>query len=139
MYCSKCGKELEDEAMICPQCGCATSNYYKTNTPKGDVNTKDYLKIHEFYQKAKCWRNLGIWATVLMFGIGFIFTIIACIVYRGLKVPVVTTTNVKELAELEEGKRFYKTGRILLCMPILAISICCFIVSISIMASTAGC
>ena len=23
-YCSKCGKELLDEAVICPQCGCAT-------------------------------------------------------------------------------------------------------------------
>ncbi len=27
MYCSKCGKELLDEAVICPNCGCPTQNY----------------------------------------------------------------------------------------------------------------
>lgn len=26
MFCRKCGKEIDDEAMICPFCGCATSN-----------------------------------------------------------------------------------------------------------------
>ncbi len=27
MYCSKCGRELFDEAVICPYCGCPTQNY----------------------------------------------------------------------------------------------------------------
>ncbi len=26
MYCSKCGKEIFDEAVVCPYCGCAVSN-----------------------------------------------------------------------------------------------------------------
>ena len=26
MFCSKCGNEIDDEAMICPKCGCATAN-----------------------------------------------------------------------------------------------------------------
>lgn len=25
-FCSKCGKELFDEAVVCPKCGCATEN-----------------------------------------------------------------------------------------------------------------
>ena len=25
-YCNKCGKEINDEAIICPGCGCAISN-----------------------------------------------------------------------------------------------------------------
>lgn len=25
MYCRKCGKEVDDEAVICPYCGCSTS------------------------------------------------------------------------------------------------------------------
>ncbi|MDR2656364.1 MAG: zinc ribbon domain-containing protein [Oscillospiraceae bacterium] len=29
MYCSKCGKVIDDEAMICPGCGAATANYRK--------------------------------------------------------------------------------------------------------------
>lgn len=29
MYCNKCGKEIDDEALICPHCGCATVNYIR--------------------------------------------------------------------------------------------------------------
>lgn len=27
MYCSKCGKEIDNEAVICPMCGVATQNF----------------------------------------------------------------------------------------------------------------
>lgn len=27
MFCYKCGKEIDDEAIVCPHCGCATKNY----------------------------------------------------------------------------------------------------------------
>ena len=27
MFCTKCGKEIMDEAVICPNCGCPTHNY----------------------------------------------------------------------------------------------------------------
>lgn len=33
MFCSKCGKEIFDEAVVCPNCGCQTSNY-KTQAPQ---------------------------------------------------------------------------------------------------------
>lgn len=29
MYCNKCGKEIDDEALICPHCGCGTVNYVR--------------------------------------------------------------------------------------------------------------
>ena len=32
MYCTKCGSEINDQAVICPNCGCATSNYKQGNT-----------------------------------------------------------------------------------------------------------
>ena len=31
MYCSKCGNVIDDEAVICPKCGCATNNFNKAN------------------------------------------------------------------------------------------------------------
>lgn len=31
MYCSKCGKEIDNEAVICPHCGVPTANYQTTN------------------------------------------------------------------------------------------------------------
>jgi uncharacterized membrane protein YvbJ len=27
MFCSKCGNEIDDSALVCPNCGCPTSNY----------------------------------------------------------------------------------------------------------------
>lgn len=26
MFCSKCGNEIDNEAVVCPKCGCATAN-----------------------------------------------------------------------------------------------------------------
>lgn len=27
MFCYKCGQQIDDEAVVCPHCGCATKNY----------------------------------------------------------------------------------------------------------------
>lgn len=29
MYCSKCAAQIDDDALICPRCGCATVNYVR--------------------------------------------------------------------------------------------------------------
>lgn len=34
MYCKKCGKEINDNAVICPSCGCATENFGKESVNK---------------------------------------------------------------------------------------------------------
>lgn len=39
MYCTKCGAEINDEAVICPNCGCATSNYTPTTNVKEEPNS----------------------------------------------------------------------------------------------------
>lgn len=31
MFCSRCGAQIDDQAMICPRCGCATQNYQPGN------------------------------------------------------------------------------------------------------------
>ena len=35
MFCHKCGKEIDDEAVVCVHCGCATGNFEKD---KKDAN-----------------------------------------------------------------------------------------------------
>ena len=40
MYCSKCGAEINDEAVICPKCGCETG--YKK---KSVDNTNEILRM----------------------------------------------------------------------------------------------
>ena len=34
MYCSKCGKEIDNEAVVCVHCGCPTSNFEKNKKDK---------------------------------------------------------------------------------------------------------
>ncbi len=34
MFCQKCGNKIEDEAIICPHCGCATGNITETDEKK---------------------------------------------------------------------------------------------------------
>lgn len=39
MFCSKCGKEISDDAVICPNCGVPTNNYQgASNQPKSKVD-----------------------------------------------------------------------------------------------------
>ena len=57
MFCSKCGKEIFDEAVICPSCGCVTGNY-----THGNCYSNDYAAISDFSRKANTIKTLGILA-----------------------------------------------------------------------------
>ena len=37
-FCSKCGKEIVDEAVVCPNCGCAVEGSRHPNASSGEVN-----------------------------------------------------------------------------------------------------
>ena len=39
MFCQKCGKEIMDEAVICPHCGCATGGKVKATATDDAPNT----------------------------------------------------------------------------------------------------
>ncbi|MBE7083872.1 MAG: zinc ribbon domain-containing protein [Clostridiales bacterium] len=50
MYCSKCGKEIFDDAIICPGCGCATGNPLPSNKPvNGDASSIGYAILGFFF------------------------------------------------------------------------------------------
>lgn len=38
MYCQKCGSQIDDEAVVCPNCGCATSNMKSQEPPQVVIN-----------------------------------------------------------------------------------------------------
>lgn len=136
MFCSKCGKEILDEALICPNCGCATNNYSQTNKAENcnGIYSTEYPIIKEFAEKAKTIKTLGILATIFMFGIGLIFTIIILIQTKKYKIPEISTNNPNEIAEFEAAKRQYKLGYNLAGFPILAIALCFIIGAIIGMA-----
>ena len=121
-FCTKCGKELFDEAVICPACGCATEQPFKPTV--NSAPTKDIVALREFAEKATTMRNLGIVATVLMFGIGIIFSIIIWVMIPKLKrFSEMKPTNPLELAEFEAAKRKMQLGVNLSTMPILGIAL----------------
>ena len=127
MFCSKCGKEIMDEAIVCPNCGCATNNYAAPKTVQEVTITNsysnDYVAIKKFSEQARTLRNLSIFAAVFMFGIGIIFSIIIWIKAGSIKIPEVQTTNPVELAELETAKRHLKLANSLACLPIIGIGL----------------
>ena len=122
-FCSKCGKEIMDEAVICPNCGCATGNY----APKANDCSDDYIVIKEFLSKANTIKTLGILAAVLCFGIGIIFSIIIWAQTSNIAIPEITTSNPKEIADFELAKRRIDLGKRLAGIPLIAIGLCIFV------------
>ena len=47
MYCTKCGAEIDDNAIACPNCGCATINY-ASNTDAVETEDKNGIAIAGF-------------------------------------------------------------------------------------------
>lgn len=121
MFCSKCGKEIADEAVICPHCGCGTVNYYATNNHTAQTQqapvannsstySQDYIAIEEFSENVRSTYTLGIISLVLMFGIGLIFSIIVWVKAKSISIPNISTTNPNEIAMLESAKRKLKSA-----------------------------
>lgn len=69
MFCEKCGKELFDEAVICPNCGCPTSNYLKNQ------NQQQYGNINLTTAKAWCMTSTIVGIIISTVGaIGFLLS-----------------------------------------------------------------
>ena len=43
-FCSKCGNELFDEAVVCPKCGCATGDVKQGKAKSNSQNQKQVNK-----------------------------------------------------------------------------------------------
>lgn len=127
-YCSSCGKEIMDQAVVCPHCGCATAKF--ASQPSNQFSN-DYPAIRAFAEKAKRVKVLGIIGAVLMFGIGIIFSIIIWVMKSNITPPIVNTTNNQEIAELEKAKRDLDLGFRLSGLPLIALGISILIVGCS--------
>ncbi len=140
MFCPNCGNNIEDNLVNCPVCGNPTgvqvqppvqNQYnqtvyhqpyqYQQNQYAGMPGfAGNYPVISDFVDQAKSLRNLGIAAAVLMFGIGFIFSIIIFVKSRKLKAPELFNPTPDEIAQLEDGKKKLKTAKILAILPLVA-------------------
>ncbi len=48
MFCSKCGKEINDEAVICVHCGCAVDNKNASAVANGDASNMGWAVLGFF-------------------------------------------------------------------------------------------
>ncbi len=63
-FCSKCGKELHDDAVVCPGCGCAVESSHGTY-----ANTSQVYATY-IPKKAKTARIFGILGLLLLYPLG---------------------------------------------------------------------
>lgn len=69
MFCSKCGKEIDDAAVVCPMCGVPTQNFNKNQQPQVVVNNVNT----NMNTNAVCGRAKNKWvALILCFFFGVI-------------------------------------------------------------------
>lgn len=127
-YCQKCGKELFDEAIICPGCGCPATSSQPTNA----IYSNDYPIIREFSEKVKSAYTFSLVGTILCLGIGIIFAIVAWMKLKVISVPQISTTHPNEIAEYESAKRQLRTCLTLALIPAIVL---CFLGIFALCAS----
>src|SRR5690554_1662127 len=90
MYCKNCGNHLADEAIVCPECGVATDNFYKhrgqnqEDKPNGLLNVVAFffplfgILIYAVYENTQPKRAKSIIKSALS---GFIFAVLMTLLY----------------------------------------------------------
>ncbi len=86
--------------------------------------SNNFLAVSNFAEKAKTIKVLGILATVLMFGIGFIFSIVIWIMSASLTEPMADPSNMSEFALLQKAKKDFSLGKKLALAPPIALGVC---------------
>ena len=123
-FCSKCGKELMDETVICPGCGCATGSSPRPMTAQ---YSEFYQAVKQFSDQVKPIYVLSIVSIVLCLGIGIIFAILSMVQSSKIVVPELPLTNPSEQAEFESAKK-----KLALAKKLASITFVVFVVLITI-------
>ena len=85
----------------------------------GGYGQNDKAELFAFAKAAKSMQTSGIIATVLMFGIGYAFSIALWIQRSKVKIPQLMLNDPMDIAMFEKAKKQYNTAFILSFMPIV--------------------
>lgn len=70
MFCSICGKKIQDEAVLCPNCGCPTSNYNEMLSDNNIHIRQAFKRLSEYERiSGVVWLVIGIVQCVSIVGI----------------------------------------------------------------------
>ena len=113
MFCSKCGAEIDDAALVCPKCGCGTANYTSANTasnastisPEAQKNTLNTLG------------TLSIVFSLLIPIVGLVFSIVLLVKLAG------TTTITEEERSSYQKKAYISIGIFVVVQVIWVLSL----------------
>ena len=113
MFCSTCGKEIHDKAMICPNCGCATINFVNyEHSRRTDESTSadaarsansDLSRFLKAVFNAEMFSYLAI-GTCIIFVAGIVFAIISKIMISNQKYVKLETSGENAALIYEQAK-----------------------------------
>lgn len=110
MFCKNCGKEINDGAVVCPNCGVATDNMVKASAPAAAPAQKNTMAL-----------------------VGFILSLLGFNVIA-LILSIIGYQNVKKPEYNGDGKGFAIAGII-----ISAISVAAYVIGIASCVALVGC
>ena len=134
MFCSRCGKQIEDNAIVCPFCGVATPNYHTQVVSNLQIQTENtnaiayssksktvayllafffgYLGLHNFYlgKTGKGLFQLALTGVSLTFSFALIFALPFLSTFGGI---VSWVWAIIEGIKICTGKGTDKNGKIL--------------------------
>ena len=85
MFCTHCGAEIDNRAVICPHCGCATENYYRQAQPHAEQRENKPVNILAI---------VGMVLGILSFWLGFLYCILPIV---ALILSICSFKKVKQL------------------------------------------
>lgn len=116
MFCQKCGKEIVEEAVVCPYCGCATANYVAAAVqPRASKqHSAQYTQVLEFSGQVKKAYTFAIIALATCLGIGAVFAFPNVSRIKKLKDhPDIPVTDPDEIRVYEAAKSKLKKAYIM--------------------------
>ena len=116
-FCSRCGKELFDEAVICPGCGCATG------APNQSTGVSIAPQLNDFKSRVNGYFVRSIFGLILALGIGFIFIIINLVKKDALEKTVLNPTIPAEIAEYQSARGRLRAGIVMTAIAALLLSV----------------
>lgn len=110
-FCSKCGKEICDEAVICPFCGCPVNGQ---SNPFGPAQTNIRLTEAEHNTQIVLILSIvGIVSTFFMGIVGLVCAIISRVMYNKIFPETIPVNSQEEFEKVETIKGRLKTANIL--------------------------